>query len=103
MARDPISAALRADADLLGGLAPAPNAAATWHAIRAARARKLRQTMSLCGWALRGSLVLVLVGLGWLWPNAIAGAALPLLLIGWLTFGLCGPLRGRGPLDRAAI
>jgi len=98
MPNDPISAALRRDAALLLDLAPVPNAAA-WHAVRAARARRLSWIMSLCGWGLRALLLVAAIGLVLLAPSLLLGAAVPLALVGWLSSGMCAPLvsRREGP------
>ena len=93
---DPIAAALRRDAELLLEIAPAPDAARLWHAVRAARGRKIQRLINLCGWSLRGAIALAVLGVGSLAPHALASAAVPLLLIAWLTSGMCAPAQAPG-------
>jgi len=89
---DPIAAALRRDAELLRELAPPSDVAAAWQAVRTAQARKLLWIITLCGWGLRVLLTLVALGLALLAPDLLAGAVLPLVLVGWLSSGICAPL-----------
>lgn len=92
MENDSIAAALRRDAELMRDFAPVINAAALWNKVQRGRAQRLRRIMNLCGWALRASLLLVIVAVTLLAPQALSEFVLPLMLVGWLSAGICSPL-----------
>lgn len=92
---DPIRAALRHDAEQLLRSAPQLDTAAVWHRVKRARARKIERVLYWCGWSLRAVITAASVGVAWLAPAAFIGTALPLLLVLWLTSGMCAPVRVR--------
>jgi hypothetical protein len=95
MNEDPIAAALRRDAALLLERAPAPNAAAVWHAVRRERARRVRLIIDICGWGLRAAIAGIFILVAVAEPDALAKLGGPLVLIGWLSRGMCSPIRLR--------
>lgn len=92
MPADPIAFALRRDAEALLDLAPRPDAAAAWHAVRMARAHKLERMLRRSGWALRGAVAAIAAAVAILAPDALAGAGVPLVLVVWLTSAMCSPV-----------
>jgi hypothetical protein len=89
---DPVKIALRRDAALLIELSPPPDAAALWHTIRRARARRIQLIMDISGWTLRAAIVAIFLGLALTGPNALLKLAAPLALVGWLSRGMCSPV-----------
>ena len=102
MPADPIALALRRDAEALLEKAPPANAAAAWHAVRAARARKLETALRRAGWGLRIVVATLAAVLAALEPAALAGAVLPLLLTVWLTSAMCARVMGAPNLPSRA-
>jgi hypothetical protein len=89
---DHVLAALRGDARMLLALAPRSDAAAMWHEVRRARARRLKRIADLCGWSVRGGAACAAVGVALVAPDALPLFAGPLLLVGWLSTGICTPI-----------
>jgi hypothetical protein len=66
-----------------------------WHRIQRARARTIERSLFLCGWLLRAVAAAAAIAVAVLAPAALLGTAVPLLLVLWLTSGMCEPLRVR--------
>lgn len=87
MTEDQFRGLMRAEAERVGAQAPPPNSAAAWHAARRARAMRLHHLFNVAGWGIRGG-VAGLLGLTiWMDPSALPAAALPSLLLLWLSGG----------------
>jgi hypothetical protein len=95
---DLLRSALRHDADLLLRSAPQLDTAAMWHRVQRARARKIERVLYWCGWLLRVVITAVSAGIAWLAPTALIGIVVPLLLVLWMTSGMCAPVREIGPI-----
>jgi len=52
--------------------------------------------MNLCGWGLRAALLIVFAAITFIAPPAFRELILPLLLVGWLSSGICSPVAGSG-------
>jgi len=87
MDEDQLRRLMRFEADRVGAQAPPPNTAAAWHAARRARAMRLHLFFNLAGWGVRAGAAGLLGATMWLDPNALPAAALPSLLLLWLSGG----------------
>jgi hypothetical protein len=97
---DCIRAALRRDAEMLLELSPPPDAASLWHQVRQARARRLERIMDICGWSVRAGAACTAAGVALWAPGALWAFAGPLVLVGWLSTGICTPVAGRSSSRR---
>ena len=88
MTEDQFRLLMRAEAERVGAQAPPPNTAASWHAARRARAMRLHHFFNVAGWAIRVGVAALLGVTMWLDPNALPAAAVPSLLLLWLTGGI---------------
>jgi hypothetical protein len=91
---DRVRAALRRDAEMLLELSPQPDAAFAWHQVQRARARRLERIADICGWSVRAGLAAAAAGVAYWNPQALGAFAGPLLLVGWLSTGICTPMAG---------
>jgi hypothetical protein len=92
MDEDLVRTALRRDADMLLAASPEPDAAALWHRVRRARARRLNRIMDICGWSVRAALAASALGVAFLAPDALVLLAGPLAIAAWLSIGICSPV-----------
>ena len=88
MTEDQLRGLMRAEAERVGALAPPPNTAASWHAARRARAMRLHHFFNLAGWAIRAGAAALLSATMWVDPAALPAAAVPALLLLWLSGGI---------------
>jgi hypothetical protein len=97
---DHVRAALRRDSEMLLELAPSPDAASLWHEVRRARARRLKRITDICGWSVRAAAAAAGLGVAVSAPDALGVLAGPLLLVAWLSTGICTPVAGGRPSSR---
>jgi hypothetical protein len=88
MTEDQFRGLMRAEAERVGAQAPPPNTAASWHAARRARAMRLHLLFNIAGWAIRVGVAALLGVTMWVDPNALPAAAVPSLLLLWLSGGI---------------
>ncbi len=91
MTEDQLRGLMRAEAERVGARAPAPNTAAAWHAARRARAMRLHYLLNIAGWGIRAGVAGLLGVTMWVDPNALPAAAVPSLLLLWLSGGAVQP------------
>ncbi|HEU0099335.1 MAG TPA: hypothetical protein VFQ67_11245 [Allosphingosinicella sp.] len=101
---DHVRAALRRDAESLLLQAPPPDAAALWHRIRRERARRLKRIADICGWSVRAGIAGAGLGVALWAPGSLPAFIGPLVLVGWLSTGICTPIGigGEGAARRTA-
>jgi hypothetical protein len=92
---DRVRAALRGDAERLLTLAPPTDAASLWHEVQRARARRLKRIADICGWSVRAGVACAALGVAFWAPQALPAFAGPLVLVGWLSTGICTPIAVR--------
>jgi hypothetical protein len=101
MNEDQLRGLMRAEAARVGAQAPAANTAAAWHAARRARAMRLHHLFNLAGWGIRAGVAGLLGVTMWVDPGALPAAALPSLLLLWLSGGIVR--RAPEPADRQPL